>query len=145
LLFAIRANSDALLAGFEYSRKDNSPAPRSSRFEALQHTNRRILDRLRPMHIRELGLERSVTDLVKDAELGLPAPGSSLSSMSGRALDDVVANTIYRSVQESLTNILKHACATRVRVSVGFQQSKNRHVVVDDGVGFSDSTALVEA
>src|SRR6266851_2612850 len=57
LLFAIRANSDALLDGFEYSKKDNSPAAKLQQaVEALQHTNRRILDRLRPMHIQELGL-----------------------------------------------------------------------------------------
>ena len=144
LLFAIRANSDALLAGFEYSRKDNSPAATLQQaVEALQHTNRRILDRLRPMHIRELGLERSVTDLVKDAETRAPGTRFELEFNVGSvALDDVVANTIYRSVQESLTNILKHACATRVRVSVGFQQSKIVMSVVDDGVGFSDSTAL---
>ena len=144
LLFAIRANSDALLEGFEYSKKDNSPAAKLQQaVEALQHTNRRILDRLRPMHIRELGLERSVTDLVKDAETRAPGTRFELEFNVGSvALDDVVANTIYRSVQESLTNILKHACATRVRVSVGFQQSKIVMSVVDDGVGFSDSTAL---
>src|SRR5712675_874855 len=144
LLFAIRANSDALLAGFEYSRKDNSPAATLQQaVEALQHTNRRILDRLRPMHIRELGLQRSVADLVKDAETRAPGTRFELEFNVGSvALDDVVANTIYRSVQESLTNILKHACATRVRVSVGFQQSKIVMSVVDDGVGFSDGTAL---
>src|SRR6267378_1849712 len=144
LLFAIRANSDALLEGFEYSKRDNSPAAKLQQaVEALQHTNRRILDRLRPMHIRELGLERSVTDLVRDAEIRVPDTRFELEFNIGPvALDDVVANTIYRSVQESLTNILKHACATRVRVSVGFQQSKIAMSVVDDGVGFSDGTAL---
>ncbi len=144
LLFAIRANSDALLARLDYSQGDNSPAAKLQQaVEALQYTNRRILDRLRPIHIRELGLERSVTDLVKDAEARAPDTRFELQFDIGLLTpDDVVANTIYRSVQESLTNILKHAHAISVRISVGFQQSKIVMSVIDDGIGFSDSTAL---
>ncbi len=144
LLFAIRANSDALLARSGHSQSDNSPAAKLQQaVEALQYTNRRILDRLRPMHIRELGLERSVTDLVKDAERRAPDTRFELQFDIGpMALDDVVANTIYRSVQESLTNILKHAHATSVRIRVGFQQSKIVMSAVDDGIGFSGGTAL---
>src|SRR6267142_1425215 len=144
LLFAIRANSDTLLARFDYSQSDSSPAANLQQaVEALQYTNRRILDRLRPMHIRELGLQRSVTDLVKDAEARAPDIRFELQfDMGLLAPDDVVANTVYRSVQESLTNILKHAHAINVRVSVGFQQSKIAMSVVDDGIGFSDNTAL---
>src|SRR5712691_10922016 len=144
LLFAIRANSDSLLARLDYSQGDNSPAAKLQQaVEALQYTNRRILDRLRPMHIRELGLERSVTDLVKDAEARAPDTRFELQFDIGLLTpDDVVANTIYRSIQESLTNILKHAHAISVRISVDFQQSKIVMSVIDDGIGFSDSTAL---
>jgi two-component system sensor histidine kinase UhpB len=144
LLFAIRANSNALLERFEFSQSDNSPAAKLQQaVEALQHTNRRILDRLRPMHIQELGLQRSVTDLVKDAETRAPDIGFELEFDTGSvALDDVVANTIYRAVQESLTNILKHADAATVRVSVALRQSGIAMSVVDDGVGFSDSARL---
>jgi two-component system, NarL family, sensor histidine kinase UhpB len=144
LLFAIRANSEALLARSDHSPSDNSPAAKLRQaVEALQYTNRRILDRLRPMHIRELGLQRSVTDLVKDVETRAPDTRFELQFDIGLLVpDDVVANTIYRSVQESLTNILKHAHAIHVRISVGFQQSKIAMSVVDDGIGFSDNTAL---
>jgi two-component system, NarL family, sensor histidine kinase UhpB len=144
LLFAIRANSSALLEGLTYRENDNSPATRLRQaVEALQHTNRRILDRLRPMHIRELGLQRSVMDLVKDAGSRSSGTRFELDFDSEVATpDDVVANTIYRAVQESLTNILKHAQATTVRVRVGLEPSDIVMSVVDDGIGFAEGTAL---
>lgn len=144
LLFAIRAHSNALLERSKYSPGDNSPAAKlQEAVEALQHTNRRILDRLRPMHVRELGLQRSVADLVKDAGTRAPDVQFDLEFDSELVVpDDVVANTIYRSVQESLTNILKHAQAGTARVSVGRERSTIVMSVADDGVGFSDGTSL---
>jgi len=144
LLFAIRANSSALLEGSQDREDDNSPAAKLRQaVEALQQTNRRILDRLRPMHIRELGLQRSVADLVKDA--GRRSSGIEFELEFDSELvppDDVVANTIYRAVQESLTNILKHAQASTVWVRVALEPSNIVMSVVDDGIGFADGTAL---
>ena len=144
LLFAIRANSSALLEGSNYPESDDSPAVKLRQaVAALQHTNRRILDRLRPMHIRELGLQRSVADLVTDARSRSSGTHFELDFDSAVVTpDDVVANTIYRAVQESLTNILKHAQATTVRLRVGLQSSDIVMSVVDDGVGFAEGTAL---
>lgn len=140
LLFAIRANSAALLDERGETERAGSPAARLSQaVETLQQTNRRILDRLRPMHIQELGLERSIAGLVKDAKLRAPdTTFESECEIGTVAIDDVVANTLYRAVQEALTNILKHARARRVRVRVRREQSGIALSVVDDGVGFPD-------
>jgi two-component system sensor histidine kinase UhpB len=144
LLFAIRANSGALLEGSKDQQTDDSPAAKLRQaVEALQHTNRRILNRLRPMHIRELGLQRSVADLVKDARGRSPGTHFELDFDSEIVTpDDVAANTIYRAVQESLTNILKHAQAATVRVRVGLESSAIVMSVTDDGIGFAEGAAL---
>ena len=40
--------------------------------ETLQQANRRILDRLRPLYIQELGLERSIETLLQNAKAQAP-------------------------------------------------------------------------
>src|SRR5437870_617626 len=60
LLFGIRANTVALLESIPSGETALSGAAEGilQSVETLQHANRRILDRLRPLYIQELGLER---------------------------------------------------------------------------------------
>lgn len=51
-------------------------------------------------------------------------------------IDFYLSSTIYRMVQESLTNIHKHAKAQNVNVSFSIDDKKLIVVVEDDGVGF---------
>ncbi|WP_417373727.1 sensor histidine kinase [Glutamicibacter protophormiae] len=46
-----------------------------------------------------------------------------------------VENTIYRAVQEGLTNIVRHAQATRAEVSVALDEVRARVLIADDGIG----------
>jgi two-component system sensor histidine kinase UhpB len=144
LLFAIRANSAALLDERGETERDSPPAVKLSQaVETLQRTNRRILDRLRPMHIQELGLQRSIDGLVEDAKLR--APGTAFEArceIGPAAVDDVVANTIYRTVQEALTNVLKHAHARHARVQVRREPLGIVLSVIDDGIGLPENHAL---
>lgn len=45
-------------------------------------------------------------------------------------------NALFRIVQEALTNVIKHAQATQVSVSVDVDNQLLRLVVTDDGIGF---------
>jgi signal transduction histidine kinase len=56
-------------------------------------------------------------------------------------LDDDVASTVYRLVQESLTNVAKHAAATTVDVTVTTAADAVTVEVRDDGVGFNTGAA----
>jgi len=47
-----------------------------------------------------------------------------------------VENGLFRIAQEALTNVVKHAQATRVTVTVEVDGETLRLVVADDGVGF---------
>jgi signal transduction histidine kinase len=64
---------------------------------------------------------------------------SSLSEEPSRAIQVVT----YRLVRESVVNIVKHANANRVRVTLAPRRGGIATTVVDDGVGF-DSEAVVE-
>jgi signal transduction histidine kinase len=51
-------------------------------------------------------------------------------------LPDEVESALYRVVQESLTNIAKHASAKAVSISLTRRGSAVAAVIEDDGVGF---------
>ncbi|WP_422745577.1 sensor histidine kinase [Micromonospora sp. WMMD754] len=55
------------------------------------------------------------------------------------ALPAVVGSTVYRVVQEALTNVLRHAGATRVTVTVRATPGRLALEVVDDGRGGSSA------
>ncbi|WP_216215941.1 sensor histidine kinase [Amycolatopsis aidingensis] len=56
-------------------------------------------------------------------------------------LPAVVDTTAYRIVQESLTNALQHANASRVAVTLRYDDQRLRITVCDDGTGGADATA----
>lgn len=60
----------------------------------------------------------------------------------GGDLDPDVEGVIYRVVQEALTNAIRHANASSVRIRVAHSGGVHRVVVRDDGVGFA--TGAVE-
>jgi len=56
-----------------------------------------------------------------------------------QALEHKVALALYRAAQEGLTNVRKHARASRVDVSLDFQPSEVRLEVKDNGVGAAET------
>jgi signal transduction histidine kinase len=56
-------------------------------------------------------------------------------------LQEPYATAVFRIVQESLTNVAKHAQARHVRVAVMATPSEIHLSVVDDGLGFDTSAA----
>ncbi|WP_312010190.1 histidine kinase [Bradyrhizobium cenepequi] len=139
LLFGIRAKTVAL---HEAIPQDNAQLAASAdgilqSVEALQQANRRILDRLRPLYIQELGLERSIETLLQYARA--PAPGLKLvSRIDGRlnAIEGLLSQTVYRVIQESITNVLRHARADSVTVEASMKATELVVEVSDDGIGF---------
>ncbi|WP_312718123.1 histidine kinase [Mobilicoccus sp.] len=98
---------------------------------------RQVSRELRPGPLRELGLGpalRGLSEEITDASgvgvtVHLP-PGVDLDD-----LQDAVQLGIYRIVQESLTNVVRHAEASRADVDVGVDEDQVVVVVADDGHG----------
>jgi signal transduction histidine kinase len=98
---------------------------------------RRIIEDLRPSSLTNLGLVTSLEILSR--EFGERSVLSVTTSLEPVELDEAAQLTVYRLVQESLTNIGKYARAQQVHVSV---QNYGSHVAVqveDDGQGFDTS------
>jgi two-component system, NarL family, sensor histidine kinase UhpB len=139
LLFGIRANAVALLEAIprENGDLDCSALGVLQSAEALQQANRRILDRLRPLYIQELGLARSVETLLQNARS--QAPEMSLTSSIDRRLADVdgiLSQTVYRVIQEGVTNVLRHAKARSMNVEAAIEGDHLVIEISDDGAGF---------
>jgi signal transduction histidine kinase len=103
---------------------------------------RAIITELRPAALDELGLapaleallerHRTVSGLEIADELRLPE--------DQRAVDELGAEaeaTVYRVVQEALTNVAKHAGARAVSVNVRVDEGRVVAEVADDGRGFA--------
>jgi PAS domain S-box-containing protein len=110
---------------------------------------RGIITDVRPATLDEIGLEAALISLTERvAAKGVIAVSSEidLDWESGRAderLAPEVESTIYRCVQEALTNVTRHAEADFARVRVLERGNQVLVEVADDGVGF-DPAAKVE-
>ena len=141
LLFAIRANAIALSGS---STDPEAPATRLlEAAEAVQHASRRILEGLSPLYLEELGLEKSIRTLLQNAHAASPSVATS-SEVDPRldSLDHLLSQTIYRVIQEAVTNVIKHAQATRLNVVAMMAGHALTIEVSDDGIGFPDNVTL---
>ena len=95
---------------------------------------RRIIEDLRPSTLSNLGLRTALqvlcSEFAERSELVVNTEVQDLPLSSDLQL------TVYRLVQESLTNIAKYAKARGVQVRVQAQGLQAQVTVVDDGVGF---------
>ena len=61
-----------------------------------------------------------------------------------RRLDGQKELILYRIIQEALNNIIKHAKASRINITLAFQPEQVGIEIVDDGVGFDTEKKLNE-
>ena len=90
---------------------------------------------LRPLALDQLGLAGAVEQQVArfSQESGIP---TSFSRSGEAALNTFAEVTVFRVVQEGLTNVQKHSNASRTEVSLEAEGSGLRATIRDDGRGF---------
>ena len=95
---------------------------------------RSLIAELRPPALDQLGLEPALEALVKQAAAAHGLDFDLRYEFEGR-LPEQLESTLYRLVQESLTNVGKHARADRVEVVVARSGGGVTVRVADNGVG----------
>lgn len=93
------------------------------------------------VQVREQGLVRSVQDLAERFEtttgiaVDVAVDGEPVPLGTGRE------DALFRVVHEALTNVERHARASRVEVRLAYGNTTARLLVQDDGVGLGDGTS----
>jgi signal transduction histidine kinase len=106
---------------------------------------RRLINELRPVALDQLGLGAGLETLAQrltdrgglsiDLDVDLAYESGREATRLGPELESIV----YRTVQEALTNVVKHAGANEARVSIDERDGTLTVVVEDDGRGFEPS------
>ena len=97
---------------------------------------------LRPLALTEFGLEAAIAHLVEkfrresDVEVDLQV------DIEREQLEGAVETTLYRILQEALTNVWRHSGAASVSVIVDRRSDHLQMIVEDDGHGFDVEAIL---
>jgi signal transduction histidine kinase len=101
---------------------------------------RRLMTRLRPPVLDARGLVLALRDLL-DSFQRHTGIATDLMGASEVRLNPDVETVLYRVVQEALTNVAKHAGASRVIVYLRVDEGQVETRVSDDGIGFDAATS----
>jgi len=104
---------------------------------------RNIVGRLRPVALDELGLPVALEHLRATWQQRLPTLEVELQiallDTLEPVLDETTALMLYRVTQEALNNVVRHADARRVTISIGQTDGVIELAIADDGCGFDAS------
>jgi signal transduction histidine kinase len=144
---------DETLQGLAALRVGLSAAGRETDVEALRGHVRAAVDQI----AGEIENLRAIITDLRPAALDQLGLGPALEALTGRIaavdgleielaldldrLDPEVETTVYRLVQEALTNIRKHAGASSVRIGARVVNGHVELSVADDGRGFDPDAA----
>jgi two-component system sensor histidine kinase UhpB len=108
----------------------------------LYNSGRSLVRRLRPEVLDMLGLDGAVEEIVRHYDsarsgcrFDLEAHGDFSQMEKGLAI------SAYRIVQEALSNVVKHARATRATVTLALGEGQLRMQITDNGKGFDTAQA----
>ena len=110
----------------------------SALIDTTVQTMRRIITQLRPVLLDSLGLNAAIEWLAEDFQhrTGI-ACVTRIEGEEGLP-DHDRATAVYRIVQETLTNVARHAGATRVEIAMEIRKGMLRLTVHDNGRGVTD-------
>jgi signal transduction histidine kinase len=111
-----------------------------SEIDGLRH----LITELRPAALDDLGLTPALEALARRAQAidGLEVQTEIELPSDKERLDPELESTVYRVIQEALTNVSRHAEASRAVVSVKVRDGAVRASVTDDGKGMPGAERL---
>ncbi|WP_290874875.1 ATP-binding protein [Aquabacterium sp.] len=142
---AMRAEARFIQQAHAHTATGDSAGRIGASAERLYGLVKGMLNRLRPPALDSLGLEMALLELCDgwEQQTGIacrfmPTP---CQTPSPHDLDDATAVTLYRLVQEALTNVARHAQAQQVWVNLTCRGDGCLHLQVkDDGQGLPEGT-----
>ena len=130
------------------SRTVSDPLVRAALIEKLLSTSellektirstRRIITELRPAVLDELGVLAAIQWLAQDFENRTSVHCRIARLQNDVVLDRNTSTSIFRILQEALTNVARHASASNVSISLGVNGSELVLEISDDGKGMDE-------
>jgi len=109
--------------------------------ERVMDNLHQLTSRLRPAVLDELGLVPALITYADDCSTCFPFVVEVEVTGQRRRLPSEIETTLYRISQEAITNVAKHAQATRASIRLHFDEEEVALSVSDDGVGMDVETA----
>ncbi len=100
---------------------------------------RRIASDLRPPILDQLGLPAALEWLAQDFTRRTSINCRSAIGPTNGAITGEMATALFRIVQEALTNVVRHADATRVDINLGMKSGCVTLEINDDGGGITEA------
>jgi signal transduction histidine kinase len=132
-----------LAAGDTATASDYLRELRGAAQEALQEM-RVLIFKLRPPILEQEGLALAIQSRLEAVE-GRSGLETDFSVDGGYPPAAAVEQALYRVTQEALNNVLKHAQARRISVSLQQQPDRTLLTIVDDGIGFDPAAAIAQS
>jgi two-component system, NarL family, sensor histidine kinase UhpB len=144
-LFGLKANATSIANSSKGTVAEVRAREMLDMIDALQAINRSVLNRLRPMALGHVPLGDLLSSLI--AERARQFPDMSIAYSSNglfNSYGESIDVTLYRCVQESLTNVIRHAKAQQARVTLAHESdlspgkltfSRLILTIADDGCG----------
>ncbi len=128
----------------QVSQTDPDVQARVGQLKALAADVGREVNRLaweiRPTVLDDLGLQTAVRNLLETWSAGCGIRFDLEMRCGDRRLAPDIEVTLYRVLQEALTNVVRHADASRVGVILTFADRQVDMIIEDDGSGFAAGT-----
>ena len=133
-----------LLYGIKINFSRLSQSMSQDTFESLQdYTNqqlsdaikecRRISHELMPTVLEDFGLKAAIGDVCKQMQYGIEL--TCITEGLSKRMDKYLELAVYRTVQELVTNVVKHAKATKAKIEVTGTPEQIEIRVIDNGMG----------
>ncbi len=112
------------------------------RVDAAMSAVARIAGQLRPILVDQIGLWPAIESYVREFEEVTKIPCNLQIDVSDPPFKGEIAHEIFRIIQESLTNVARHAEASRVDIRITVKHGQLEVEIRDDGTGISADQIL---
>jgi len=103
---------------------------------------RRIASDLRPPILDQLGLPAALEWLAQDFSKRTGIRCAATIAAANDSINGELGTALFRIVQEALTNVLRHAGATRVEIALGTKSGCVTLEINDDGSGITEAGTM---
>jgi two-component system sensor histidine kinase DegS len=98
---------------------------------------RNVIYDLRPMSIDDLGLIATINKYINEIRINNAVEIILNVSEEEYGVLPVINLTLFRIIQEAITNVLKHAKATKITINLNYNYADILLSICDNGIGFN--------